>query len=194
MHRNRCTHKHTHTHTIPLSVLIVTYALRVHKAGAGVYVPFVNGFVPGQVLTKENIQDVIRFAKEKNLLLMADEVSVIALCFGSCLFFWGSCSGLWLQRCVVKGTNVCDYKGLLWLQKLVITKACCDYKGLLWLQWLVITKACCDYKGLWFQRLGVITEACCDYSGFLWLQCLVITKACCGYKGLLWLQRVSVEK
>lgn len=28
----------------------------------------------GQVLTKENIQDIIRFAKEENLLLMADEV------------------------------------------------------------------------------------------------------------------------
>ena len=28
----------------------------------------------GQVLTKENIQDIIKFAKEENLLLMADEV------------------------------------------------------------------------------------------------------------------------
>lgn len=28
----------------------------------------------GQVLTKENIQDIIRFAKEENLLIMADEV------------------------------------------------------------------------------------------------------------------------
>lgn len=76
------------------------YALRVHKTGAGVVfsagvVPFVNGSVPGQVLTKENIQDVIHFAKEKNLLLMADEVSVVALCFGNCLlFFWSNCSGL----------------------------------------------------------------------------------------------------
>ena len=52
------------------------------------YVPFVNGSVPGQVLTKENIQDVIRFAKEKNLLLMADEVSVIALCFGNFFSFF----------------------------------------------------------------------------------------------------------
>ena len=33
----------------------------------------------GQVLTKKNIQDIIHFAKEQNLVLMADEVSCIAL-------------------------------------------------------------------------------------------------------------------
>lgn len=35
-----------------------------------------NACVPGQVLTRENIEGIIRFAKEENLFILADEVNL----------------------------------------------------------------------------------------------------------------------
>ena len=61
----------THHSTFMMSVF---ECLSLHRSVCRLFCEWI--FV-GQVLTKENIQNIIRFAKEQNLLLMADEVSGI---------------------------------------------------------------------------------------------------------------------
>ena len=44
-------------------------------------------FILGQVLTRKNIEDIINFAKEENLFLLADEVClIVCVCVHVCFY------------------------------------------------------------------------------------------------------------
>lgn len=53
--------------TLSFSVLVHSYAMYVFM------------YISGQVLSRPNIEEIIKFAKEENLFLMADEVKEIIL-------------------------------------------------------------------------------------------------------------------
>jgi len=40
---------------------------------------FITCLTAGQVLTRQNIEDVIKFAKRENLLILADEVPLVTM-------------------------------------------------------------------------------------------------------------------